>query len=79
VTQGKIDNVVVLLRALAVSWPAAEGVLMLRINKLGSEMCGPMIGEAEYESVDIAGAQRVVRFLKVRRAAMAQERAAVAS
>jgi hypothetical protein len=79
VTQGKIDNVVVLLRALAVSWATAEGVLALRISKLGSEMCGPMIGEAAYESVDIAGAQRVVRFLKVRRAAMAQEQAAVAS
>jgi hypothetical protein len=79
ITQGKIDNVVVLLRALAVSWPTAEGVLKLRIDKLGSQMCGPMIGEASYESVDVAGAQRVVRFLKVRRAAMAQEAAAVAS
>ncbi|MGV3633488.1 MAG: DUF2336 domain-containing protein [Pseudorhodoplanes sp.] len=79
VTQGKIDNVVVLLRALAVSWPTAESVLVLRINKLGSEMCGPMISESAYESVDVAGAQRVVRFLKVRRAAMAQEQAAVAS
>jgi hypothetical protein len=79
VTQGRIENVVVLLRALAVSWPTAEGVLALRIDKLGSQMCGPMISEAAYESVDIAGAQRVVRFLKVRRAAMAHEHAAVAS
>lgn len=79
VTQGKIDNVVVLLRALGVAWPAAEGVLTLRINKLGSQMCGPMITEAAYESVDVAGAQRVIRFLKVRRAAMAQEQVAVAS
>lgn len=79
VTQGKIDNVVVLLRALAVGWPTAQAVLALRIDKLGSQLCGPMISEASYESVDIAGAQRVIRFLKVRRAAMAQERAAVAS
>jgi hypothetical protein len=79
VTQGKTDNVVVLLRSLAVSWSAAEAVLKLRIDKLGSQLCGPMIGEAGYESVDIAGAQRVIRFLKVRRAAMAQERASVAS
>jgi hypothetical protein len=79
VTQGKIDNVVVLLRALSVSWPTAESVLKLRIDKLGSQMCGPMIGEAAYESVDVDVAQRVVRFLKVRRAAMVQEQAAVAS
>jgi hypothetical protein len=79
VTQGKTDNVVVLLRALAMAWPAAEGVLALRISKLGSQMCGPMIDEAAYESVEMAGAQRVIRFLKVRRAALAQEKLAAAS
>lgn len=79
VTEGKVDNVVVLLRALAVAWPAAEGVLTLRISKLGSQLCGPMISQAEYDAVDVAGAQRVIRFLKVRRAAMAQEKLAAAS
>lgn len=79
VTQGKVDNVVVLLRALAVSWPTAESILALRIDKLGSQLCGPMVDQPMYESVDILGAQRVMRFLKVRRTAMAQERAAVAS
>jgi hypothetical protein len=79
VTQGKTDNVMVLLRALNVAPTAALGVLNLRREKLGQQLCGPVVDEATYESVDVAGAQRVVRFLKVRRVAMAQEQAAQAS
>lgn len=79
VTQGKTDSVVVLLRALAVGWAAAEGVLSLRINKLGSQLCGPMIDESTYESVDVAGAQRVTDFLKLRRGTLGTEKAAAAS
>ncbi len=78
VTQGKTDNVMVLLRALNVASTAALGVLKLRREKLGQQLCGPIVDEATYESVDVAGAQRVIRFLKVRRAAMAQEPAAQA-
>lgn len=79
VVQGKTDNVLVLLRALSVAWPAAQAVLKLRIDKLGAEFCGAMVDQATYESMDVAGAQRVIRFLKVRRVAMAQEKTAVAS
>ena len=80
VTQGKTDNVMVLLRALNVGSTAGLGVLKLRREKLGQQLCGPMVDEATYESVDVAGAQRVMRFLKVRRLAMAQqEPAALAS
>lgn len=78
VTQGKTDNVMVLLRALNVASTPALGVLKLRMEKLGHQLCGPMVDEAIYQSVDVAGAQRVIRFLKVRRVAMAQEQAAVA-
>ena len=40
VTQGKTDNVMVLLRALNVAWTAAAGVLKLRGEKLGQQLCG---------------------------------------
>lgn len=76
VTQGGTDNVMVLLRALNVAPTAALGVLTLRREKLGQQLCGPAVDEATYESVDVAGAQRVIRFIKVRRLAMAQEQAA---
>jgi hypothetical protein len=79
VTQGRTDNVMVLLRALNVASTAALGVLRLRSDKLGQQLCGPPVDQATYESVDVAGAQRVIRFLKVRRLAMAQEQAAQAS
>lgn len=75
VTQGKTDNVMVLLRALNVASTAALGVLKLRREKLGEQLCGPLVDEATYHSVDVAGAQRVIRFLKVRRVALAQEQA----
>lgn len=79
VTQSRTDNVMVLLRALNVASTAALGVLNLRREKLGQQICGTVVDAATYESVDVAGAQRVVRFLKVRRVAMAQEQAAKAA
>jgi hypothetical protein len=73
VTQGCSGNLVVLLRALTVSWPVADALLKLRQDKLGAQICGPKVDQVTYEAVDVAGAQRVMRFLRVRRAAMAQE------
>ncbi|HWV40201.1 DUF2336 domain-containing protein [Pseudorhodoplanes sp.] len=78
VAQGRTDSLIVLLRALGVGWPVAERVLTLRIDKLGSEFCGPMIDEATYESVEVDVARRAIHFLKVRRAALLQQRQAVA-
>lgn len=79
VTQGSSDNLVVLLRSLAVGWPVADSLLKLRQDKLGAQICGPKVDQIAYEAVDVAGAQRVMRFVKVRRTAIAQEKEAIAS
>ena len=49
-----------------------ERLLKLRVMKLGQDICGVMIRQSDYELIDEAAAQRVMRFLKVRRAAMAE-------
>jgi hypothetical protein len=64
VTQGHTQSVLILLRALDVGWPTAKLVLKLRLDKFGESLCGPMVDEADYLAMDIAAAQRVIRFLK---------------
>ncbi len=76
VMQGKTENVLLLLVSVELPWPAAEAFLKLRMNKLGANLCGPMVDEVVYNSIDPATAQRVMRFLKVRRAALSQQHGA---
>jgi hypothetical protein len=71
-TQGQTEHVAVLLKSLRMSWAAVEAFLKLRVMKLGQDICGVMIRQSDYELIDEAAAQRVMRFLKVRRAAMAE-------
>jgi hypothetical protein len=71
-TQGQTEHVAVLLKSLRMSWAAVEAFLKLRVMKLGQDICGVMILQSDYELIDEAAAQRVMRFLKVRHAAMAE-------
>ncbi len=74
-TQGQTEHVAVLLRSMEMSWSVADGFFKLRLMKLGQEICGAMVSQIDYELIDLAAAQRVIRFLKVRRAAMADQKA----
>lgn len=66
-TQGRTENVLLLLKSLNLPWPTTEAFLKLRLEKLGEGVCGKMVEEGAYSSIDLQAAQRVIRFLKVRR------------
>ena len=71
IASGKIQSALLLLRAVELSWPAAEAFINLRTAKAGIlEYEAPPTRE-DYFVIDVGAAQRVVRFMKVRRAAKA--------
>lgn len=70
-TGGDFQAVVLLLKSANLAWPAAEGFLRLRNAKVGVERFEPLPSRGEYEKIDVAIAQRIVRFMKVRRVAKA--------
>lgn len=70
-TCGKIQAALLLLRSADLSWPAAEGLLRLRIAKAGVDEFEELPPRRDYDAIDVAIAQRVVRFMKVRRVAAA--------
>jgi hypothetical protein len=67
---GKTESVFVLLRSVKLSWRAAERFLVLRSEKMATDEGTEALCHADYESITLAAAQRVVRFMKVRRVAM---------
>jgi Uncharacterised protein conserved in bacteria (DUF2336) len=66
-THGKIKFVVLLFRSVELSWPAADAFLRLRHAKMPTGQIEEHIERDEYEAIDAETAQRVVRFLKIRR------------
>jgi uncharacterized protein DUF2336 len=62
---GSAEKVLLLLRAIDLPWPAVKGFLELKCEKTGSE-AEPVRFE-DYNAIDVAAAQRVVRFLNLRR------------
>ncbi|MCC7347611.1 MAG: DUF2336 domain-containing protein [Variibacter sp.] len=68
-TQGRVDNVLMLLRAVELPWRVADAFLSLRRSKFGPRAGEPLISQLYFDAIDVAGAQRVLRFLKVRQAA----------
>ena len=70
-TYGQIHSALLLLKAANLSWPAADGFLKLRIAKMGLPELEKRPDRRDYVAIDAATARRVVRFMKVRRAAAA--------
>ena len=70
-TGGKVQSALLLLRSINLSWQVADAFIKLRIAKAGLYDYETPPERADYLSIDIASAQRVVRFMKVRRVAKA--------
>ena len=70
-TSGKIHSALLLLRSADLSWKVADAFIKLRIAKAGLYGYETPPERNDYTEIDIAAAQRVVRFLKVRRVAKA--------
>jgi hypothetical protein len=68
--KGTSETTLLLLRSIGLPWPLVEGFLELKKEKLEGQPDEDVV-QAVYESIDIAAAQRVVRFMKVRRVASA--------
>ena len=68
-TQGKKDMVLMLLKALDLPWPIVEKFLWLRQEKFPSNDLETPATATDYEMMTVQASQRVVRFMKVRRAA----------
>jgi hypothetical protein len=75
-TRGKAQSVLLLLKSINLSWQAVDGFLELRRDKLAIDE--DRVDRSEYEAIDTAAAQRVVRFLKVRRSTTARSSGAIA-
>ena len=68
--KGTPETTLLLLRSIELPWPLVEGFLALKKEKMEGHADEP-VDPYVYESIDAAAAQRVVRFMKVRRVASA--------
>ncbi len=66
--EGSAETTLLLLRSIEVAWPLVEGFLRLKKEKMENLPDDP-VNQEDYELIDIIAAQRVVRFMKVRRVA----------
>lgn len=66
---GAMDPVVLLMKSVDLNWPAVDGFLKLRIAKTGAGANEKYPLRRDYDAINPATAQRVLRFMKVRRAA----------
>lgn len=71
-SRGTTELVLLLMRSMELPWPMVEGFLKLRRAKMTPQRIERPAELNDYESIDLATAQRVVRFMKVRRAAATQ-------
>jgi hypothetical protein len=69
-TCAKSESVLLLLKSVNLSWPNVAAFLKLRQTKIAYEETDQQAEQGDYEAIDPAAAQRVVRFLKVRRMAI---------
>ena len=70
-TGGKIQSALLLLRSAGLSWQVADAFIKLRIAKAGLYDYETPPRRGDYEAIEPEAAQRVVRFMKVRRTAKA--------
>ena len=70
-TSGKIHSALLLLRAVGLSWTVADAFIKLRIAKAGLYDYETPPMRDDYDAIAPSAAQRVVRFMMVRRTATA--------
>jgi hypothetical protein len=68
-TRGNAQSTMLLLKSMQLSWPVVDSFLKLRRAKVGPGDMENPVERHEYEAIDLATAQRIVRFMKVRRTA----------
>lgn len=68
-TGGKYEPVLLLMKSVSLTWPAVDGFLKLRHAKTGAGAMETYPQRLDYDAIDSSTARRVVRFMKVRRAA----------
>jgi hypothetical protein len=71
-TDAKPQTILLLLRSLDLAWPTVEAFFKLKATKVTGKRNHELPLRADYESIDLATAQRVARFLKVRLAVTSQ-------
>lgn len=77
-TAGRLESMLLLMRSVNLSWPAADGFFRLRAAKAGIGGFGPLPTRFDYEAIDAPTAQRAIRFMKVQRVAGAEAAASSA-
>ena len=70
--RGQLQTVLILCRSLELSWPTVDAMLAVRATKQRTPYFSDPVIRRDYEAVDLAVAQRAIRFLRVRQVATAQ-------
>src|SRR5262245_44586725 len=70
--RGQLQTVLILSRSLELSWPTVDAMLKIRAAKQRAPYRSDSTVQRDYEAVDLAVAQRTIRFLRVRQVATAQ-------
>ena len=70
--RGQLQTILILSRALELSWPTVDAILAVRAAKQRTPYTSDAAVRRDYEAVDLAIAQRAIRFLRVRQVATAQ-------
>jgi len=70
--RGQLQTILILSRALELTWSTVDAVLALRAAKQRTPYTSDSAVRRDYEAVDLAVAQRAIRFLRVRQVASAQ-------
>ncbi len=77
--RGQLQTVLILGRSLELSWPTLDAMLAVRAAKQRTSYYSDPAVKRDYEAVDLAIAQRAIRFLRVRQVATAQAQQAGAA
>jgi hypothetical protein len=70
--RGELQSVLVLCRSVELCWPTLDAILALRAAKHRTRYFSDPTVRADYETIDLAVAQRTIRFLRVRQVAGAR-------
>jgi uncharacterized protein (DUF2336 family) len=70
--RGQLQTVLILARSLELSWETLDAMLAVRAAKQRTPYYADPSVKRDYEAVDLAIAQRAIRFLRVRQVATAQ-------
>jgi uncharacterized protein (DUF2336 family) len=70
--KGEQQTIMILCRSLELSWPTLDSILAVRAAKNRARYFSDPAIRTDYEAIDLAVAQRAIRFLRVRQVATAR-------